>query len=150
MVRLLFEEFLENDEQYHACERYWEDLLSRSAASVGQPDDWKREVWTYPDGTLWEMDGNPMFVARSDRHNRNIRILQHPATGDALEIVAYLKTYEERHSGLPTFDELVVNLCLSQESARLAEALLRKWMTPETTIEEMELFIDETLPAKND
>jgi hypothetical protein len=46
----LFEEFLDNKEQYHACERYWEELVTKVAASLGQAGEWKREQWRYLTG----------------------------------------------------------------------------------------------------
>ena len=145
MVHTLFEDFLDNEEQYHACERYWEELITNVADSLGQTGKWKREEWRYPDGTPWERDGNPMFVARSEKRDRDIRILQHPAASEKQEIVAYLKRYEEEYTGVPTRDELVINLGLSEESAQLARELLRNWMTPTMTVEEMREFICEYL-----
>jgi len=145
-VHRLFEDFLDNEEQYHVCERYWEELVASVAESLGQTGEWKREIWRYGDGTLWDLDGNPMFVARSEKRDRYIGILQHPAAADRLQIVAYLKRYEEEYTGVSTRDELVINLGLSEESAQLAEALLLKWMTPGTTVDEMKSFIRESLP----
>ena len=37
---------------------------------------------------------------------------------------------------------MVIHLSLSEESAQLAKGLLEKWMTPETTPEEMQALLD--------
>lgn len=43
----------------------------------------------------------------------------------------------------------VISLVFSREAAQLTETLLRKWMSPGTTVEEMESFIRQTLPVVN-
>ncbi|HSH82302.1 MAG TPA: hypothetical protein VLA19_27560 [Herpetosiphonaceae bacterium] len=145
MVRKLFEDFLDSAEQYEACELYWEQLVRDIAESLGQTREWQRWIPRhYADGTPFERDGNPIFDGRSQELNRAFRIIQHPAVGNDLEITAWLKSYEEEYADLPA-DELVINLSLSEESAQLTQALLRKWMTPTTTTEEMQSFIRELL-----
>jgi len=71
---------------------------------------------------------------------RAFRIIQWAPKGYEPELAAWVKSYEEEFVELPRH-ELVINLSLSDESARLSEKLLRKWMTPETTPAEMEKFI---------
>jgi hypothetical protein len=145
MVHKLFEDFLDNPEQYQASVRYWEQLVSDIAESLGQRGEW--QPWIprhYADGTPFELDGNPIYDRRSQRPNRAFRIIQHRPIGNELEIVAWLKSYEEEYVDLPG-DELVINLSLPLESAQLAQVLLRKWMTPTTTKEEMQSFIREYL-----
>ena len=114
------------------------------------PSLWGRGEWQpwiprhYADGTPFELDGNPIYDRCSQRPNRAFRIIQHRPIGNELEIVAWLKSYEEEYVDLPG-DELVINLSLPLESAQLAQVLLRKWMTPTTTKEEMQSFIREYL-----
>jgi len=145
MVHKLYVDFLSSPEQYEACELYWEKLVKDIAASLGQTGEW--QPWLqryYGDGiTPMEKDGNPIFDGRSQKLNRAFRIIQQPAISDELEIVAWLN-HEEEYTELPR-DEMVLNLSLSQESAALARTLLRYWMTPTTSKDEMESFIDRTI-----
>jgi len=151
MTHKMFENFLEDVEQYAACERYWEQLGQEIAESLGQTGEWQQWIPRQtPNGTPVEKDGNPIYDARSERLDRAFRIMQYRAVSDRVEIEAWLKSYEEEYTELPR-NELVINLSLSQESAQLAKALLYKWMTPDTTQSDMRSFIDEYLAsAKGD
>src|SRR5690348_682893 len=140
MATRLFESFLDDPEQYRDSEKYWELLVSSIANSLGQTGEWPRWIpRQYADGTPMEADGNPIFDGRSERLDRAFRIIQHRPIGDDVEIAAWLKTYEAEYTDLPRH-ELVINLSLSQESADLARVLLRKWMSPEATPDEMLRF----------
>jgi hypothetical protein len=146
MVNRLFESFLDSEDQYRACERYWERLVCDIAASLGQVGEWPR--WMprqYADGTAMELDGNPIFDGRSKRLERAFTIIQHRAMGDEVEIAGWLKTYEPEYSDLPRH-ELVLNLSLSEESAALARKLIWKWMSPATTADEMVEFVRNNVP----
>lgn len=146
MVHRLFESFLVTEEQYRACVRYWETLVSDIAESLGQAREWHRWIpRQYADGTAMELDGNPIFDGRSERLNRAFTIIQHVPTGNELEIAAWLKAYEPEYTDLPGH-ELVLNLSLSEESAAITRTLLRKWMSPETTPDEMTEFIRDNVP----
>jgi hypothetical protein len=87
-----------------------------------------------------EKEGNPIHDGRSKRMSRAFRIIQWAPKAYEPELAAWVKSYEEEFVELPRH-ELVINLSLSEESARLSEELLRKWMMPETTPAEMEQFI---------
>lgn len=148
MTQRLFANFLDSAEQYKASERYWEQLARDVANSLGQVD-WQRWIPRHnPDGTPVERDGNPIFDGRSQELNRAFRVIQHPPVGDELELVAWLQSYEEEYADLPRA-ELIINLSLSEESAQLANTLLRKWMTPTTTKDEMQVFLREILAPRN-
>lgn len=148
MVHRIFDDFLDNSERYEACERYWEQLVSTIAESLGQTGEWQRWIpLHYADGTPFELDGNPIIDGRSQALNRAFRIIQHRAVGDELEIAAWVKSYEEEYSDLPR-EELVINLNLSKESEQIARALLLKWMTPTTSKDEMQLFIRDSIAPR--
>lgn len=150
MVMRLYERFLEDEGEYQLVEKYWHDLVERAAASSGQAGEWLRWIpRTTPNGTPVERDGNPIADGRSQRLNRGFRIIQHRASEDEIEISAWLKAYEEEFTDLPR-DELVINLSLSEESSRLAERLLREWMTPAVSPTEMAAFIFKALPRAKD
>ena len=86
------------------------------------------------------MTGNPIFDARSERLDRAVRIIQQPAVGDGVEVAAWVAVYEAEFDEMPRA-ELFLNLSLSEESAALAKEALRKWMTPSTSVAEMNDFI---------
>jgi hypothetical protein len=147
-VHKLFEDFLDSPGRYEACELYWERLVRDVEESSNQMGEWERWLLRqYPDGTPIEMDGNPMYDGRSRRSNRAFRVLQHRPASEDLEIVAWLKTHDEGYDELPSA-ELVINMSLSEESGRMARKLLSMWMTPNTTAEQMQRFIDEHLESE--
>ena len=143
MVRILFGDFLENKEQYEACEVYWIQLIEEIAQSLGQAGEWQQWMSrTYGDGiTPLERDGNPIADARSQKLDRALRIIQDRVTDDEFEIGGWVTTEKEFLDVLPK-DEMVIWLTLSEESAEAAKQLLEKWMTPETTPAEMKTFMD--------
>jgi hypothetical protein len=151
MVRRLFETFLEDPEQYRAAEQYWEALVADVAESMNQANEWRQ--WFprgYADGRPFppELRGNPISDGRSDALNRGFKIIQMRPVSQDVEIAAWVSSYAPEDTDLPRH-ELVINLTLTQESADLARLLLQKWMDPETTPEDMETFIAETLPAED-
>jgi hypothetical protein len=149
LVHKLFESFLDDPNQYRACEQYWEELTSKIADSVGQGGEWQPWITRQsPNGTPVELDGNPISDGKSEKLDRAFRIIQHRPQGDELEISAWLKHYEAEYADLPR-DELVINLSLSEESADLVRALLKKWIVPETTSDEMAKLIQISLPVSD-
>jgi len=149
MTHKMFEKFLEDVEQYAACERYWEQLGQEIAESLGQTSEWQQWIPRQsPNGTPYEKDGNPIYDARSERLDRAFRIIQYSPVSDEVEIAAWLKSYEEFEYRDVPGNELVINLSLSQESAQLAKALIYKWMIPDTTQSDMRSLIDELIERR--
>lgn len=141
MVRRLYERFLEDPHEYRAAELFWTNLANTVASELGI-NAW--EPWmprTYAGGAPFELDGNPIFDARSVERDRAVRVIQHYTTTDDVEIVAWLKHYPEEFLDLPS-DELVINIGLSEESAERARNLLRIWMDPHKTKQAMQDAID--------
>jgi hypothetical protein len=150
MVHKLFENFLDDFGQYGSCEQYWHELVTRIADESGQHGQWKRWIpLHYPNGTPMERDGNPMFDGRSQQLDRAFRIMQHRSTSDEIELAAWITSNEEEFAELPRH-ELVINMSLSEESAQIAEELLRKWMAPATTPDDMRAFIAMHQPRNDD
>jgi hypothetical protein len=150
MVRQLFGDFLENETSYRASEKYWSDLLREIEQVLGQVREW--ESWIprhYADGTTpIETPGNPICEARSQKFDRAFRLIQHAPTDDDLDVSAWIKRYPEDEGYDRTVfpaDELFVALSLSEESVQIARDLLTKWMTPGTTVEDMDVFIRERI-----
>jgi hypothetical protein len=149
MVHKLYERFLDDPEVYRACEQFWQQLTTSVALSTGSAQDWRSWIpRTYANGTPIGFPGNPIWDGRSDQLGRAYRIIQDGAEGDGIEIGAWLRSYDEEYTEMPR-DELFIYLSLSVESANVAEALVGKWMTPETTPEEMEAFIAQILPSSS-
>lgn len=152
MVHKLFENFLDSAEMYEACTRYWNRLIHDIEDSLGQNGEWQHWILDrYPDGERVEMDGNPIYDGRSRKLDRAIRIVQHRSAGGDPEIVAWVEKHEEEYYELSEFPrtELVLNLSLSEESGQIARQLLRMWMTPTTTAEDMKRFIRERFESKS-
>ena len=144
VVHHLLSDFLESDARYEEAQAFWYALVRR--ASQSQPDqrDWRRTTpATFADGvTLWPKEGNPLIEVTSSQLRRSIQIIQSPPESDELELAAWV-TPREYWDGKEerAWDELTLNLSLSQESATLAEELIRTWMNPDTTREGMEAVI---------
>lgn len=155
MASYLFESFLEREDVYLACKRYWRDLARGVEADLNQVGEWPE--WR---PTTWEF-GTPMLEIHRIHHGysrrlgRAYEILQDPPE-ERSGIVGWLKNYDDD----PTFDdrvelhgddwppvELTIALCLSEETSDLARALLTRWMTPETTLDDIQRTIA-TLPEE--
>jgi hypothetical protein len=145
----LYEDLFVNPETFRAAQQYWKERASVIADSLGQTGHWHEWVpRTYADGKRpFELEDQQIWDGRSDRLHRAYRIYQHPPHGDHTGLAAWVKEYEEEFTELPRA-ELVLNLSLSDETACLAEELLRKWMNPETTTDEMKAFIAKHAPER--
>ena len=146
MVHTLFEDFLENEERFQACRDYWEELVEDVARSLGQAGEWKPWISRPPS---IDLDLLAIFDGCSDKLERAFRVLQYPSGEDKVQIAAWVKSYEDPEytdTVFPRVGELFINVSLSEESAQLARILLRRWMTPTTTIDDMESFIRDNLP----
>jgi hypothetical protein len=143
MVRILYEHFFDDPEQYKACQAYWDQLIQDLAESLRQAKEWERWIPqnSYDHASLIEGEANPIADARSRKLNRAFRIIQSRVSDDKVQIDRWLATYPQENTDLPK-DELFIHLSLSEESAELAKKLLIKWMTPETTPEAMQTFMD--------
>jgi hypothetical protein len=149
MVHRRFERFLDDSRVYQECRQFWERLAADIARSTGSATDWRSWIpRAYIDGTPMELEDTPIWDGRSDQLRRAYRIIQGRAETDTLEIAAWLTSYEEEYEEMPR-DELSISLSFSEESASIARELLRKWMAPSTTPEEMQAFMAETIPPSS-
>lgn len=150
MVSHLFPKFLDSVEEYRSAESFWQSLIADVAAQHGQRGNW--QPWQsrkFANGTPMPLDGNPICDARSEHLGRAIRIIQSPPDSDEVEIAALVDTFDFSESGGPGFtEELIVNLALSEEAAKIARDLFGKWMDPSVSRERMEDLIT-TMQPKN-
>jgi hypothetical protein len=149
MIHPLFERFLDDPAVYFDCVQFWRELANKVACWVEGPTDWHSWIpRSYADGTPMDLDGNPIWDGRSHQLDRAYRIIQDIGEGDEIEIAAWVTSYDQEYEEMPRH-ELVIHLSLSKESADLAEALLRKWMTPTTTPDVMREVISKLIPSKS-
>jgi len=143
MVRHLLADFLESEEAYRRSQQFWRSLVDEVAIEYGQQGHWL--PWqrrTFLNGRPVPRDGSPIFDARCESLGRAVRIIQSPPESDALEIAAWIDTFDFSDSNGPGFtEELVVNLALSEESAGIVRALMRQWMDRSVSRERMEDLI---------
>src|SRR5687767_11419778 len=99
MARTLYEDFLDNEDQYRMSEELWARLADTIARSLGQAGAW--QPWmptTSGDGIApLERDGNPIYNARSKDPDRAFRIIQTRPQGGQLEFAAWVKSYEAEY-----------------------------------------------------
>lgn len=153
MVRKLFEGFLEDEAQYAACEAYWRELTAGVAESVGQAGEWPPWRSKFDaGGRPMERDLIQMFDGISRKLDRAFTIYQSSGEGEQ-EVILFahiINSLPDQPSEHFPRRELVINLVLTEEASQLTQVLLRKWMLPSTTLEEMEAYIDEVLPEEDD
>lgn len=146
MVHRHFVRFLEDPHVYQECRQFWEQLTSKIASSIELVKDWRSWIpRAYANGIPMELEDVPIWDGRSDQLGRAYQIIQSRAGGDELEISAWITSYEEEYVEMPRH-ELFINLSFSEESADIAAVLLRRWMTPQTTLGEMRDLIVEMIP----
>jgi len=142
LVEHLYPDFLKDPAQYQLAERYWRDMVEDIATDHRQRGEWQPFlVRFFRNGTPMPRDGNPIYDARSERLLRALQIIQWPPDSrDHAAISAWLDSFDHSADGGtgPT-DELFINLVLSKESAVRARELIERWMSPETSFEEMEM-----------
>ena len=151
MDKLLFQNFLENSEEYEAAEHFWKDVFAETIRSAGQAGAWA--PWRprhYANGTPLERDGNPIFDARSVRLGRAVQVIQWPAEGGHVGISGWVTqlTVSDDTDNAENVLELTINLSLSEESAAIARALLSSWVDPQITREEMNQRIAQLAPSE--
>jgi hypothetical protein len=141
MVQKHFNDFLNGPENYAACERHWEGVIREIEQSLVESGEWRRWIPRYNvPWTSENADGGVIIDGRSEKLDRAFRVMLHRFVGDDPWVAAWLKTYEEEYVELPR-EELVISLSPSVESEQIAKNLLKLWMTPSTTLDQMQLAI---------
>jgi hypothetical protein len=137
----IFPHFLVDPNEYRESQLFWESKIETIIQSIPDAEPWHR--WsnsTYADGTT-ELDGNPIFDGISESHVRAFRIIQHKLIRQSqVEVVAWIKGYDIDLEDFPEH-ELVINWSLTHNSAASSTDLLRSWMNPRSTIEDVQDLI---------
>jgi hypothetical protein len=149
MTTRLFPNFLVDESEYRASERYWEQMQDDILLTLGSQDEWRRSQPLYfGDGRTLMEPGNPIWDARSERLDRAYQIVQRaPSRAHVPEITAWIKNYEDdlyRGSGFPR-TELVISLALSDQTAAIAHEILRSWMSETTSVDDMKVLLAQRL-----
>jgi hypothetical protein len=150
VVQHFFSRFRENENEYRAAERFWSDLFEEVANRHGQSSDWVPwQPTVLVDGTPLPRDGNPIFEARSEELGRAVRVIQQAPQAPSLEIAAWVDTFDFSDADGPGFtEELVINLSLSDASARVSRYLIDQWMDRSVSRERMEDLVESLKDAK--
>jgi hypothetical protein len=146
-----------DDEAWNHALTFWRRELAALATEIGSVGEWstivRPETW---DGELWihrDIDDQTICAGYSRSLDRGFKVQQFPAHRAEGLISAWLYTERpEGSEGIPDVPQafLMVVIELSEETAAVAGSLLRRFMSAETTIPEMEAFIDETFPPDPD
>ena len=123
----LFQNFLEDHEEYAKSEKLWAQTLLGIVKHLGQQQHWKIP-WVKPrfaDGTPHQ-DGNPMFTALDRSRRIAVIIIQGPLEADSeTDFVYWTKTLAK---GEPEEAEaLVISCVLSDETLAKAGDLMMRW-----------------------
>jgi hypothetical protein len=156
-----------DDEEWLRGQRYWRELVEEILASTGQTGQWPSwEPKFYGDGvTPMEREYQSICDGRSWRLDRSFAISQILLTDAQPTISAEVKDYAASlldfreinddadvnrwfeevppHERVPR-STLIIRLEFSEATAAAARSLLIKWLTPDTTVAEMEAFIEES------
>jgi len=144
MVHHLHSDFLDNESRYREAQDFWYALVGKLTKGVAGQRDWRRTTRaTFADGvTLVPKDGNPLIEVRSRGQRKKIQVIQWPPESDDLELAAWVSPREEwEGEEVIVWDELTLNLSLSNESAALAEELIGSWIQQDMTSDGMQAII---------
>lgn len=120
----MFEDYLENTKTYFALEQFWVQLfysvLNEQKISL---DNWIIPFYnTYFSNQEKDMDGNPIFSAKSKQTGRIIKIIQTTHDEDVLEI------WQDTFDGN---EELVIYLTLRDKNADKVKSIINDWLKNE-------------------
>lgn len=154
-----------DDEEWLHGQRYWRELVDEILASTGQTAEWPSwEPKVYGDGvTPMEREYQSICEGRSWRLDRSFSIQQFPITptpvisADVKDYAAGLRDFPDindeedvnrwfeegpPHERVPR-STLLIRLEFSEATAASARSLLTRWLTPDTTVAEMDAFIED-------
>ena len=124
MINHIYENFLNDINQYRAAEEYWRRPMGK------KPRRLSSTPWSSPwisTGSPDCLDGNPIFSAVSPAKRRGIRVIQHEPTSVKVEIQAWPDFVGGNFSDPEAIQELVISCALSEAAADLAMSLIRPW-----------------------
>jgi hypothetical protein len=137
-----------DEESWNRASEFWRGEVDRLALESGQADEWRSwEPTTWGDAVTSE----PWYFrstceGRSYALDRSFQIHEHREGWG--EISAHIKDFEHDElwieSEWPRLPKaiLVINLEMSDRAAEAVRVLLRRWMDPGTTVQEMVELID--------
>ena len=126
MKNHLYENFLNDIDEYRASEAFWRARWQRECFDADPRFD-----WSYPwisTGSPDYLDGNPIFSAVSPSLRRGVRIIQHEPTSRKLEIQAWPDFVGGSYNDPHAIQELVISCALSEAAADWAMSLIRPWV----------------------
>ncbi|EMK3325701.1 hypothetical protein V8035_004145 [Vibrio vulnificus] len=85
-----------------------------------------------------ETDGNPIYQCDLQHIGKSLRVIQEAPTSDGLEIGVWVNNKDDFRNS----DELVLSLELSEQSYKLAKALVYYWLYVSHGPDDMNEFID--------
>lgn len=146
----LFPTFLDDVDEYRACEAFWARLVERAAQASGTGLAWVSWIpKTYANGTPFPLDGNPIYDAKSSTNDRGVYISQWAPGSEGASIYGYIEEYPPDHGQMP-LAELAIQIVLTTETAKLAEECLTLWTRPDATVRDVEAFIDQRFSKPRD
>ncbi|REJ98519.1 MAG: hypothetical protein DWQ35_00515 [Planctomycetota bacterium] len=145
MVTHLFPRFLDDAEEYHNAEVFWDDAFRQIVDRYSKIRDWQPWLTTcFADGTPFA-DGNPIYSLISTSTGKGVRVIQLPPESSDVQITAFRKTFGGKRGESDTVEELVIHCELSEESAVIAKRLLIEWVKQDEIPENFEITIQQLL-----
>lgn len=138
----MFDNFLSEPDIYRQCQQYWLRSVEEVEASLGKAGTWNLALQRfYADGeTPMKMDGNPIIEGISADSARAFQVIQYSPDLVGVTITAWIRPHERDYPEFP--EELVIALTLSDRTVRTAKDLLRLWMTPSATLDDVNHLIE--------
>jgi len=125
-VKHIHEGFLKDRKSYEECERFWLDIVHKSAESHAQYlEPWFQNKFANGEPVL---DGNPILALRHNRNKRVLRVIQYEPGEFSVDGRAFMSAITERinDDGMKV-DSLTILLEASEETAQHVEKIAGLW-----------------------
>lgn len=147
-------DFLQSDDAYADCAKFWKDLLSTVIAELGDdPAEW--QPWLprrFANGTPFSREDLPILEVRSIPKNRALRVQQWEAKPS--DESGVLAVWVDDYSGFDeTFPEceLFLSVLLDGPVAKVVKTILSEWCKPGMDLQQFKIFLaNNQVASKND
>jgi len=119
----IYPKFLQSESEYLESEKFWRVMWDEISPGREWSTPWLRT--SFANGQEFR-SGNPIFSARAVSQGRALKVIQVAPEDGLYPITAWVKAMEDENE--LSFDCLVINCMLSEETASAARNLMERWI----------------------